>query len=74
MPKAPEKTQVDFVSKTGAVQSVINVTYPIDLKPGTPDVIQASVLNTIMGGYFGSRLMQNLREDKAYTYGAICLC
>ena len=70
MPKAPEKTQVDFVSKTGAVQSVINVTYPIELKPGTPEVIQSSVLNTIMGGYFGSRLMQNLREDKAYTYGA----
>ena len=70
MPKVPAKTQVDFVSKTGAVQSVINVTYPIDLKPGTDDVIKARVLNTIMGGYFGSRLMQNLREDKAYTYGA----
>ena len=70
MPKAPAKTQVDFVSKSGAVQSVINVTYPVDLKPGTDDVIQGRVLNTIIGGYFGSRLMQNLREDKAYTYGA----
>ena len=70
MPKAPSKTQVDFVSKSGAVQSVINVTYPVDLKPGTDDVIQGRVLNTIIGGYFGSRLMQNLREDKAYTYGA----
>ena len=27
------------------------------------------VLNTILGGYFGSRLMSNLREDKGYTYG-----
>jgi len=27
------------------------------------------VLNTLLGGYFGSRLMQNLREDKGYTYG-----
>ena len=70
MPQAPAKTQVDFVSKSGAVQSVINVTYPVDLKPGTDDVIQGRVLNTIIGGYFGSRLMQNLREDKAYTYGA----
>jgi len=70
MPKAPAKTQVDFVSKTGAVQSVINVTYPIDLKPGTDDVIKARVLNTMLGGYFGSRLNQNLREDKAYTYGS----
>lgn len=27
------------------------------------------VLNTILGGYFGSRLMRNIREDKGYTYG-----
>ncbi len=27
------------------------------------------VLNTILGGYFGSRLMTNIREDKGYTYG-----
>ena len=28
-----------------------------------------SFLNTLLGGYFGSRLMQNIREDKGYTYG-----
>ena len=27
------------------------------------------VLNTVFGGYFGSRLMTNIREDKGYTYG-----
>ena len=27
------------------------------------------LLNTILGGYFGSRLMSNIREDKGYTYG-----
>ena len=27
-------------------------------------------MSTVLGGYFGSRLNQNLREDKAYTYGA----
>ncbi len=27
------------------------------------------LLNTILGGYFGSRLMTNIREDKGYTYG-----
>src|SRR3546814_9009489 len=27
------------------------------------------VLNTVLGGYFGSRLMANIREDKGYTYG-----
>jgi predicted Zn-dependent peptidase len=69
-PQKPPNTMVDFVDKTGAVQSVINITYPVELKPGTPDVIKASVMNTILGGYFGSRLMSNIREDKGYTYGA----
>jgi zinc protease len=34
-----------------------------------PDFNGLFVLNTILGGYFGSRLMTNLREDKGYTYG-----
>ena len=69
-PNAPDQARVAFVDKAGAVQSVIHVTYPLDLKPGSPDAVKASVLNTALGGYFGSRLMSNLREDKAYTYGA----
>lgn len=69
-PQKPAVTEVDFVDKAGAVQSVVNITYPVELKPGTADVIKASVMNTVLGSYFGSRLMSNLREDKAYTYGA----
>lgn len=34
-----------------------------------PDFIKSQVLNNIFGGYFGSRLMSNIREDKGYTYG-----
>lgn len=34
-----------------------------------PDFIPAQVLNTVFGGFFGSRLMSNIREDKGYTYG-----
>jgi predicted Zn-dependent peptidase len=34
-----------------------------------PDFAGMKVLNAILGGYFGSRLMNNLREDKGYTYG-----
>jgi zinc protease len=71
MPKAPEGNQVAFVPVPGAVQSVIDITYPVDLKPGTMDAIAASVLNNILGGSgFQTRLMQNLRENKAYTYGS----
>lgn len=66
-----EGTQVVFVNKPGAVQSVISVTHPVQLKTGDADAIAASVTNSILGGgIFSGRLMQNLREDKGYTYGA----
>jgi zinc protease len=34
-----------------------------------PDFLKAQVLNALFGGFFGSRLMSNIREDKGYTYG-----
>ncbi len=34
-----------------------------------PDFIGLTVFNTILGGYFGSRLVKNIREDKGHTYG-----
>ncbi len=34
-----------------------------------PDFLKVQVLNTLFGGFFGSRLMSNIREDKGYTYG-----
>lgn len=34
-----------------------------------PDFAKVQVLNNLFGGYFGSRLMDNIREDKGYTYG-----
>lgn len=62
--------QVGIVNKTGAVQSVVKVTYPLDLKPGTPDVIPLSVANGVLGGGATGRLFQNLREKHAWTYGS----
>ena len=71
LPKAPKENTPVFVAMPGAVQSVIDITYPIELLPGTQDAIVASMLNNVLGGSgFQTRLMQNLREDKAYTYGA----
>jgi predicted Zn-dependent peptidase len=70
MPAAPSKTRVVVVNKAGAVQSVINVTYPVDLKPNSDDVIKAKVMNTILGAGFSSRLFMNLREKHGYTYGS----
>ena len=34
-----------------------------------PDFFALKLLCTILGGYFGSRLMSNIREEKGYTYG-----
>jgi len=60
-----------FVDKPGAVQSVISISHTVSLKPGHPDEITLKVLNAILGGgSFSGRLLKNLREDKAYTYGA----
>lgn len=62
--------RVIFVKKPGAVQSVVYVTFPIDMRAGHKDQLALNVLNGILGGGgFGTRLMQNLREDKAFTYG-----
>jgi len=68
--KFNQGNRVLFVEKPGAVQSVISVSFPMNITPSSPDYLKLKVLNNIMGaGGFASRLMQNLREDKAYTYG-----
>lgn len=70
-PPSISERKVIVGNKDGAVQSVIRITYPIDFKPGQADILEASVMNSVLGGgVFSGRLMQNLRESKAYTYGA----
>lgn len=58
-----------IVDKPDAVQTVIRFFMP-GPKYTTPDRVRLEMLNTILGGSFTSRLNQNLREDKGYTYGA----
>jgi len=58
----------EAIHKENAVQSSIRMgkkMFPIT----HPDYFNFYFLNEIFGGYFGSRLMQNIREDKGYTYG-----
>jgi zinc protease len=57
-----------FVERPDAIQSAIRVGRLLFNKTH-PDYCKFQVLNTILGGYFGSRLMANIREDKGYTYG-----
>jgi zinc protease len=56
------------VVKDDAVQSAIRVGRMLFNKTH-PDYLDFNILNTILGDYFGSRLMSNIREDKGYTYG-----
>ena len=64
-------TRVALVHKEGAVQSYINITYPVNLKIGDSNAIPAILANDVLGsGVFSARLVANLREDKGYTYGA----
>lgn len=62
------KTGVHYIEKKDALQSAIRMGKVLFAKPH-PDYPAMLVLNTIFGGYFGSRLMANIREDKGYTYG-----
>ena len=57
-----------FCRKEDALQSSIKIgTFSINQQH--PDYLKLRVLVTLFGGYFGSRLMSNIREDKGYTYG-----
>jgi predicted Zn-dependent peptidase len=57
-----------YISKSGAIQSAIRIGRRL-FNRSHPHYIPFQVMNTLLGGYFGSRLMTNIREDKGYTYG-----
>lgn len=57
-----------FSYKKDAVQAALRIGRVLP-KRNHPDMPGLVVLNTILGGYFGSRLMRNIREEKGYTYG-----
>ena len=57
-----------FIDKDDSVQSSVRIG-TLSIPKTHPDFAELNVLNTAFGGYFGSRLMTNIREDKGYTYG-----
>ncbi len=64
----PGKTKVH---KEGAQQASIRIGKPT-INANHSDYNELALLNAVLGGYFGSRLMSNIREDKGYTYGIYC--
>lgn len=63
-------SRIVMVDKPSAVQSVVWLGNVIDLPQGHPDIEPLRVANQILGGGMSGRLFTNLREDKAFTYGA----
>jgi predicted Zn-dependent peptidase len=57
-----------LVEKEDSLQSTIRLGRRL-FPRRNPDYPRLSVLNEVLGGYFGSRLMKNIREDKGFTYG-----
>lgn len=65
---APGERSIREINDDSSVQASIRIgrIFP---NRHHPDFAKMVVLNTMLGGYFGSRLMSNIREDKGYTYG-----
>ncbi len=66
--KEPAIQKHYFIPKENAVQSAVVIGSPL-VSYSHPEYHALQVLNTVLGGYFGSRLMSNIREKKGYTYG-----
>ena len=77
----PFNNQLTTINQTPAVQKKYRIQNDVNGVQGAiriarpfpnrhhPDFMKVMVLNTLFGGFFGSRLMSNIREDKGYTYG-----
>jgi zinc protease len=66
VPAAEKKYRV--VNDPEGVQGAIRLATPFPNRHH-PDFVKVQILNNVFGGFFGSRLMSNIREDKGYTYG-----
>ncbi|MEO5682845.1 MAG: pitrilysin family protein [Chitinophagaceae bacterium] len=66
--KAAAEKKYRVINDNEGVQGSIRMARPFPNRHH-PDFTKATVLNNLFGGFFGSRLMSNIREDKGYTYG-----
>ncbi len=65
--QAQSNGKVKIIDRPGAPQSTIYYGLPV-ADPSSKDYIALDVMNTLLGGSFGSRITSNIREDKGYTY------
>jgi len=67
IPKPVTKHDLELIDRPGAVQSTLYIGLPT-IDPSNQDYIPLQVMNSILGGSFGSRITSNIREQKGYTY------
>ncbi|HLK20962.1 MAG TPA: pitrilysin family protein [Bryobacteraceae bacterium] len=67
-PKEIAKPTMVILDRPDAVQSTLRVGIPINVSPTDKDYIPMQVTNTLLGGAFTSRITNNIREQKGYTY------
>ena len=62
------KKSLILIDRPGAVQSTLRLGLPMQISPAQPDYIPLDVTNSLLGGAFISRITNNIREQKGYTY------
>ncbi len=68
-PMEPGPTRIALVHRPGSVQATIRVGH-LGIRADEPDFFPLQVMNRVLGGGFTSRLMQRLRDELGWTYGA----
>ena len=68
-PTAEAAPQRLFMPVEGAVQGSLRIGRVLPIGWDHPDYAPLVILTALLGGYFGSRLMTNIREEKGFTYG-----
>ena len=66
-PKPIQRYSLQQMDRPGAAQSTVYVGLPV-AGPKSPDYVTLDVMNSLLGGSFGSRITSNIRENKGYTY------
>jgi zinc protease len=67
-PQSAGEKKYRVTNDPNGVQGAVRIAAPFPNRHH-PDFMKVQVLNNVFGGFFGSRLMSNIREDKGYTYG-----
>jgi len=67
IPKIDARASLDVIDRPGAPQSTIYLGMPA-VSPSDPDFIKFTVMDSLLGSSFGSRITSNIRENKGYTY------